>query len=232
MAVRASRISSHVGRVGHASTFDALTDESLSKQPELLATMLSGLSPEKQARLTDPFVKAKVARDVASKYLRGSAYAVDAATIVFSHGALDALVLKLIRVCAVANPASLEPFVIERQVRLADMKTMDYPRVLETMIASECKRLEGESLPMKTGRLIALIRPEPGTLPDGYSQNWLERFDERRHQLVHRSKVSLDDLDVSAEFDRVGSVGDTLTKSVSARYQLTFDYNTFMSAIS
>ena len=131
-----------------------------------------------------------------------------------------------------ADPAALEQFVLERQVRLAEVRGMDYPTILKTLNSREYERLERESLPKKARRLIALISPETGTLPDGYSEEWLERFDERRHRLVHSSKVSLEDPSVGEEFNRVGSLAEKLTYCVRDRHQIAFDLDAFMSSNS
>jgi hypothetical protein len=123
--------------------------------------------------------------------LKSAKASVDAASIVFAHSVVDAVLMDFLCATSIASPADWEQFLDEKkQWRVLDVRQLGYERLFQDLLSIELRRMERNcSLPKKADRLLDLCRPERGwRLPMQYDQkeqDELKRIDGLRHAIVH-----------------------------------------------
>ena len=114
--------------------------------------------------------------------------ALDAASLVFIHSALDSTAHDYCRLCAMLAPRDFLPFVGAKKLALEEIEGQSFEALLTNLITVYLTNLEKESLLKKVDFLFQLCRPPSGYAPmEGYSYSRarLESLDDLRHKVVH-----------------------------------------------
>jgi hypothetical protein len=131
--------------------------------------------------------------------------AVDAASLIFVHSALDAAVSDLCRVCALIAPTDWEPFLSNQKIPLSQAKSSSFVDLLQSKLKDHLQVLEREALLVRVERLFALCKPPAGFSPKrdySYDRSRLQNLDDLRHRIVHgdTAAVALGDVPASLQF--------------------------------
>jgi len=132
----------------------------------------------------------RIARQAAELEMDNFGVAVDAACLVFAQSILDDAALQYCRVTSIVSPSSWEPFVINRTVKLEDVRNENYQSLLTAKIEDSLNKLERESLLMKFEKVFQICQPKPDFKPiKGFSfdRSRLESLDRLRHAIIHQT---------------------------------------------
>ena len=120
-------------------------------------------------------------------------FAVDAASLVFSHSILDGIVHDYCRTAFLADVTAWESQLKDRKTTLAEVKNGGYEGVLRAKAETYVDALGRESLMTKLNAIMAICGSGGASLrTEGYTYdlNRIESLDERRHKVVHGFTVS------------------------------------------
>jgi hypothetical protein len=119
-------------------------------------------------------------------------YSVDAASLVFAHSVLDALVYDYLRVTALADSSDWEQELIDKRLRFGDVKTTPITDLFESLLWDYMSnQIDHLSLAKKVDRLFAVCKPPSGWQSDVSSVAYtfdierLRQLDELRNAVVH-----------------------------------------------
>ena len=116
--------------------------------------------------------------------------AVDAASLVFAHSILDDAALQFCRVTSIVSPSSWEPFVVNKTVRLEEVRNENYQSLLTAKIEDSLKKLERESILTKFDKVFQICRPQADFKPiKGFSfdRSRLADLDRLRNAIIHET---------------------------------------------
>jgi hypothetical protein len=117
----------------------------------------------------------------------------DAASLIFAHSVLDSAVLDWCRVCAIAEPDDLMPYIEKKRVTLSHVKESSFYELRDNEIKEFFISLERESVIRKLDTIFALCRPPQNFtgMPDyRYDRERILALDQLRHDFVHRGILS------------------------------------------
>ncbi|MCH7750077.1 MAG: hypothetical protein IH939_18480, partial [Acidobacteria bacterium] len=143
--------------------------------------------------------------------------AVDAASLVFMHSALDGVAYDLCLFSAFMRPTDWDQFVEKRQVLLSDVKEHGYEEIAKRMREKCLADFERSSLLDKVNRLFQLCRP---TSPTGFDRDRLEEIDRSRHDVVHGETLAPSIADMDKAIDVLFRSGIFLLQMVCKRYDV------------
>ena len=116
--------------------------------------------------------------------------AVDAASLVFVHSAVDAALSDLCRVTYLIDPSRWRPFVESQKVALSDLHATSTEELWNSRLEAYLTALERESLRKRTERLFGVCTPPREFDPIGnfkYDLISVERLDKVRQDIIHGS---------------------------------------------
>lgn len=152
--------------------------------------------------------------------------AIDAASLVFMHSALDAAVSDLCEAVALSAPQDWDVFVGERRVTMSRVKEAAYEELRGDELRKHLDALSKESLIKRVDRLYALCRPEAGLeLIAGYvfDRDRLVAVDETRHDIIHGVGTNTAVSGVEPLLEFIFRTGLHLFALVNWRYDLKLD---------
>jgi hypothetical protein len=117
----------------------------------------------------------------------------DASSLIFAHSVLDGAALDWCRVCALAEPDDLIPYIDKKRVALSHVKESSFTELRDKEINEFLASLERESLIRKLDIIFALCRPPQGFVGMQYYRYDKERIislDKLRHDYVHRAMLN------------------------------------------
>jgi hypothetical protein len=132
----------------------------------------------------------KMGSNMTAKQLHLFNAAVDAASLVFVHSAVDAAVSDLCRVTYIIDPSRWRPFVEAQKVSLSEIGSTTPGDVWKMKLDAHVAALEKESLRKRTDRLFAICKPDRTFDPIGnfqYDIISVERLDKLRQDVIHGS---------------------------------------------
>jgi len=150
-------------------------------------TMASWLKEPKEVDSFYALVHEQMSK-VQHKIASDSKKALDAVTIVFAHGILDASVYGYLEVLSLASPGSFLRYVNERKVSLSEIQSQSYDQLLRGKLQEFMRKdVEYGSLLYKVDKLHEIAAPTNTQLNKNYKydRKWLEQFDTARHEIVH-----------------------------------------------
>lgn len=112
----------------------------------------------------------------------------EAATIIYAHAILDAVLCGLCRLSAKIDPSPWAAFLEKKQITLLDAKSSRISDLENKLIEHYLGQLERESLLSKSDVLFKVIKPKSarGTKKGfKFSRQRLEELDRLRHGIVH-----------------------------------------------
>jgi hypothetical protein len=118
----------------------------------------------------------------------------DAASLIFAHSVLDGAVLDWCRVCAIAEPDDLMPYIKTKRVSLSNVKESSFSELRDNEIKEFLAVLERESAIKKLDTIFALCRPPQefvGMKNYRYDRERIVALDQLRHDYVHRGILSV-----------------------------------------
>ena len=152
--------------------------------------------------------------------------AIDAATLIFVHSALDAAATDLCRVTALIAPDDWEQFVEDQKVALSLVRTAQYDELRRTKIEAHLKVLAQASLLKRVDRLLAVCHPPADFSPVlnyTYDRDELARLDRLRHDVVHAPGELPPIADVGEAKGFLDHTGMFLLGLVNHRYKVKMD---------
>ena len=117
--------------------------------------------------------------------------AVDAASLVFAHSAVDAVAWECCRLSAVVCPSDWHDAVKKRKVEVGDLEDSDYQGIMSQKVSDFIEGLERESLLRKVD--LYHKRCWVGDVLEGFKfdRERLEKLDRLRHDVVHGDSHSV-----------------------------------------
>ena len=134
-----------------------------------------------------------ISASATTKQLAQSDRAVDAASLIFLHSAVDASVSDLCRVTLLLAPVEWKRFVDTQKVTIGDLQDHTADELLQEKLTTHMDALERESLLKRVNRLFEVCKPAPGFDPVGnfaYDSARLLSIDELRHRLTHGDRAA------------------------------------------
>jgi hypothetical protein len=181
-AIESSRLAATLLVSTSSSALELQTDIE-ARHRALIATAL-GRPMEGNDRLET--LKQKIAANRAAS-LRA---AVDTAALVAAHAMIDDVVYQCLRALFRATPLKCAHLVAKKKVDLGQIASTSYPDLVSQELLDLEQKYEEASLLKKFDSLLSVLKPDPHALdgPSGcFSRTDLERIDNLRHDLVHRS---------------------------------------------
>jgi hypothetical protein len=132
----------------------------------------------------------KMGSNMTGKQLHSFNAAVDAASLVFVHSAVDAAISDLCRVTYIIDPSRWRPFVEAQKIALAETDSSTLDDVWRLKLDAYMSALERESLRRRTERLFTICKPDPTFDPIGnfkYDINSVDRLERLRQDIIHGS---------------------------------------------
>jgi hypothetical protein len=187
--------------------------------------LLSGECDEIFTGASDEFRDsiAQTIRDSTHSTMEVGQRAIDAASLVFVHSVIDAAAYDYCCVTALASPDDWKPFVIDKQVKLAEVFNNSLDELMRANIDRCVGDLERRSLLCKIDRLFTVCAPLPGWSPMmnyAYERERIQLFDDVRHDIVHGLVLRHPIADVETELDYLSRTTQFLMCLVNNRYKL------------
>ena len=113
----------------------------------------------------------------------------DASSLIFAHSVLDSAALDWCRVCAIAEPDDIMPYIEKKRIALSEMKDASFAQLRDNAISEFFISLERDSLIKKLDTIFAVCRPPHdfvGMHDYRYDRNRIVALDALRHEYVHR----------------------------------------------
>lgn len=176
----------------------------------------------------------EVIENAADHQLTSLRAAVDASALIFTHSFLETAVIDLCRATMIVAPESWASKVESRTVRLADVEGRSYQGLLAGKLSELADEMEHDPLPKNVGRLLSVLRPEPGYLSgDGFkfSMPRLEELDRLRHQIVHHTGAQLIE-DIGNALLYLQGIFFRLWSLVMHKYEVVLDAQLLRQAFS
>jgi hypothetical protein len=132
----------------------------------------------------------KMGSDMTSKQLHLYNAAVDAASIVFVHSAVDAAVSDLCRVTYLIDPIRWRPFIENQKVALSEVASRSSDDLWSEKLDAHLAALDKESIRKRAERLFAICKPSKpfeAIANFTYDVNVVERLDKLRQDIIHGS---------------------------------------------
>lgn len=152
--------------------------------------------------------------------------AVDAASLVFMHSAVDAVTSDLCRLSSQLAVNDWEPFVRDQKVALKELQGAVVADLMRARVAEYIEALAKEGLLKRIDRLWAVCKP-PATeeLIGNYTFDrvHLEAIDRLRHQLVHGDHLGTPISDIHDTLDYLFRTGLFVFTMVNHRYDVRID---------
>jgi len=120
--------------------------------------------------------------------VRNARIAVDAASLVFTHGTVDGVAFDCCRAITLIDPDRCRGWVEERSFKVAEIMTESREELLRRALDARVEWLERRSLPEKADFVYRTCPPQAGWKgPTSYTydRDRLERIDDARHRTVH-----------------------------------------------
>jgi len=145
---------------------------------------------------------------LAQKQIESYQAAIDGASIVLAHSALDAAAFDYFRVLEIVAPiCDLEGFVIKKQISLEELKGNSYDAMARAKIKQFIDDLERKSLLEKIDKMFQICQPPPKFSPINdytFDRDKTESLDTLRHEIVHGTRLysSLTNIDEDIKYMR------------------------------
>jgi hypothetical protein len=117
----------------------------------------------------------------------------DASSLIFAHSVLDGAALDWCRVCALAAPDDLMPYIEKKRVSLSQVKEASFTELRDNEIHDFLLALERESLIKKLDTIFSICRPPQhfvGMEHYRYDRERIVALDKLRHDYVHRTIIN------------------------------------------
>jgi len=134
----------------------------------------------------------RLVENLTKQKIQNARVAVDAASLVFTHGTVDGVAVDCCAAITLLDPARCSGWVKDRPFTLGEWMREKPGELLKRALEGKLKGLGGRSLPDKTDFIYRTCRPEPGwKAPTSYSfdRARLVEVDDVRHDVVHRQGV-------------------------------------------
>jgi hypothetical protein len=170
---------------------------------------------------------AGVGKTMTAAQLGAFCSAVDAASLVFVHSAVDAAVSDLCRLAALIAPNDWMPWLNNATLSLAEAKARPIDELISAKLASLVERLDREALLFRVDRLFAICQPPVGFAPLNdytYDRARVEQLDKLRQSIVHRpesARAPIPDCEDSLRF--LFRTGLFLWSMLNAKYGVRMD---------
>jgi hypothetical protein len=153
--------------------------------------------PDKAA-VSNPEFRKMMAGRLSDAHAIDAQSAVDSASIVFAHSALDACATELCELIADIAPGDWEDGVLNKRISLAELKGLQsYEAALKSVLRNHIGELARSSLAERLKLINQKCQPAPQMEFDGrpykFDLNRLLSLDQRRHDIVHRLAFSKPD---------------------------------------
>jgi len=158
--------------------------------------------------------------------IRQSKRRIDATSIVFVHSLLDAALYSLCCISYDSNPNTWLNFVKDRQLKIGDVLAQGQDAATKVISEDYVKSLERESLIKKSDKLHAICQPPANA---NYISNYkfskekLERFDQLRHDIVHKLQFNIEIPDAEGMLDFGIKTGIYFSLMVGEKFNLKID---------
>lgn len=149
-----------------------------------------------------------------------------ATVIVFDHSALDALLFQFCRATDVLSSEDWDPLIEKRTLTYVELISSEKSAIRKRLIDAVMDQLERESILKKADRLHQICKPQGGRAqPSEFvlSRDVLKRFDDLRHDIVHREFVDLAHIDIWGEHAYVSEVAVYFYGLLAERFDIRVD---------
>ena len=178
---------------------------------------------------------ANMGKAVTSRTISQFKLSVDSSVLIFCHSILDASAFDYCKVSAIADPKSWTKFLEKKQVTLADMRDFSYEQILGRKLEKYFESLERESLLAKIDKLFEICRPPDDFKPIknyNFDRQAIQKFDRRRHEIVHGELV-MHSLPVNdSEIDYYMSTCNYLMGLLNHKFGLRVDQTSFLKSMA
>lgn len=149
------------------------------------------------------------------------AKAIDAASLIFVHSAVDAALSDLCRVTLLFAPAEWEQFVGNQRTSISDLRSQGVEELVRAKLEAHVEALERESLPKRADRLFAVCKPAAGFDPIGnylFDRARLVAIDDERHRVTHGSRTTQALVDCEQKLEFLIKTGLFFAAMVNERF--------------
>jgi hypothetical protein len=217
------RVTSNQGRKGARENIEA-------QQVAFVEAMLQGSDYDKIFVDKERFFKDtppdKLVQIMTDATVGQAQVAVDAASIIFTHSVLDGAALDYCRVTALVAPRDWESVIDQRQIKLSDVRGLNYEQILTKKLDEFFEQLDRESLLKKADHLFARCQPPEKWSPIHnyvFDRDRLERIDRYRHEVVHGEALGKGIAAAEEEVDYLMKTALFFMGLVNQRYNLMLD---------
>lgn len=146
-----------------------------------------------------------------------------ATVIVFDHSALDALLLQFCKATDLLSPDDWDPLIEKKSLTYVELISTDKLAIRKKLMDAVIDQLARESILKKADRLHQICKPQgEQSKPSefAYSRDVLKKFDDLRHDIVHREFVDLADIDIWGEHSYVSEVAAYFYGLLAKRFDI------------
>lgn len=191
--------------------------------------------PEK-SKITTEF-RDMLATSMSQAHTFDAKSAVDAASLVFAHSALDAIATELCDLIAEIAPYDWEDGIFNRKVSLTELRTMSsYEEVFKSVLCSYMQEVAKKSLLQRIKLINQKCQPVPewsfrrAAEPYTLDEDAVEALDKRRQDIVHRLELRTMHPDIETDLTYLEATCLYLSNMVGYRYKLALDVSAIQRA--
>jgi len=193
---------------------------------QLKETTDAGKMPENLEKTLSEAFSAALLMKSPDHVIEQSKCRIDAASIVFVHSLLDATLYSLCCVSYGSNPDDWLIFIKDRQLKVEDVLAKGQNAATEAISRNYVANLERESMVKKSDKLHAVCKP-PASVNYAYnytfSRETLEKFDNLRHDIVHKLQFGAGIPNVEQMLDFGIKTGVYFSRMVAEKYGLSLE---------
>jgi hypothetical protein len=157
--------------------------------PEILENM--GFVIPDKAKLSSPKVRTQFGDGLARSLSVDAQTAVDSASIIFAHSALDACATDLCKLMVEIAPCDFEARIANKKITLAELKNLNgYEGVRESVLRAYIRELAKNSLSERLELINQKCQPVPKPKFDGrpytFDLGRIQALDRERQAIIHR----------------------------------------------
>lgn len=158
----------------------------------------------------------------ASNTIADARTAATAASIVFAHSLLDAAIDEYCAVSAMLCPNNWQEFVDENTITLGQARAAQFHERVEKAVSLHLKKVRHKSIVNKIKTLQQICKSGSDEILKNYAfdADRIERFDSRRHDIVHGGAFDLVEQDLAADLEFIERTSVYLSALITHRYGL------------
>lgn len=149
--------------------------------------------------------------------------AVNAASIVFMHSALDAIVTDLCQVSALIAPDDWFKYIKNKEVSFKKIKNSSYEETYLNELDNFIKKIDNKSLIERTQILFSLCQPSKNfqiKSDFSFKQDQLKEIDSLRHEIVHDNGILSSVENVEDKVNYLLNTGVHLLGMINKKYDV------------